>query len=465
MTKDRDKSPIKYIPIYIFNIFFRDKKFYKPKSTQGGVFYIDVTDELMRGDVEFDSLLDIEEAGKLGKNGDESWLLKIRSIMGTYIGKIQEEFYTLEKNGWIKKVKLQTETKDTFTKKQITKYGTIPAGNITNILLKITVEKIYWDKFIDYIAEKRDEELLNWDIIGSSHKQKELIKNSIDTKRKKLERNDNIIMVGSQNYGDYQVNIQFLKTIKALEKDDLIEINSICVRTKKSFREMVFDSEMKEYFDIRIDLSITEKFKKEYDKNIIKKKEMINHKLPEKTKKHEKPKFSHKLPTNTKWEDITIRFKNDYDVDVRIGKNNYSYNYETLGFADNRIKKSEERTKAKDSWDLLQLLAIGNGKLPLNCLSKKEKEKKLKQKQSLKKTLKDIFSDIEGDPFFKHNDVNDSYKIKIKLVPTRDFGEDFRDKNIKEEKDNTGTQKAYEEQILNWDKGTRKNRGMKDYEK
>ena len=168
----------------------------------------------------------------------------------------------------------------------------------------------------------------------------------------------------------------------------------------------------------------------------------------EKKEKNDEVRFLPKIPNNTEWRDITIRFKNEYDVDIIIGKNKYPYDYETMRFADNRIKKSEERTKAKDSWNLLQLLAIGKGKFPLNHLIGKEREKIIKQKQSLRKILKEFFPTINDDPFFEYDDINDIYRIKIKLIPVKDFRNDFKDKNIKDEpNDNLCIKKDYEDQI------------------
>lgn len=169
----------------------------------------------------------------------------------------------------------------------------------------------------------------------------------------------------------------------------------------------------------------------------------------DKTRKHQeenipqKPKNNAliplKLPLNVSWEKITIEFKNEYDVEIKVDqKPPYQYNYETMGFADERIKKKEEKTKTNDSWELLTLLSIGNGIFPLGKLTGREKKKRIKQKQSLSETLKKLFptvTTIDDDPFYKYNDIKKIYKIKIKLIPIKTFREDFRDRNIREEKD------------------------------
>jgi len=427
MEKNSDKNTIKYIPIYIFNIFFRDKKFYKPKSTQGGTFYIDIMDELMGRDILFSSLLDldIEEIRDFNESDIQDWTLKIAHIGGKYIKKLRRNLDLLEKNCWIEGVKLQIETKDTFVKKEKTSYGTIPAGNIINILLKITVQKIYWDKFINYIAEKRDEESLNWDIIGSSYKQKELIKSSIDTKRRELERNDHIIMVGSQNYGDYKVNIQFLKTIKELEKDGLIKINSICVRTKMSFRELTLNSTIKEYFDIRVNLSLTKKFDNSLMKIVEKKKEVEKNKNIIKEKK-----FLPEKPST---------------IEVRFAKDQFNKGIKIRGINNSQMSASNKRNernilyldsdgnlcrKLKTKELVYPMKADGDRFKIIEYLSKNRRYSLVeeilpdKKPQSVRVTISKIKKNIEkylkikGTDFIQSKKssgyrINPNYKIKI----------------------------------------------------
>lgn len=152
-------------------------------------------------------------------------------------------------------------------------------------------------------------------------------------------------------------------------------------------------------------------------------------------------------PKNTRWEDITIKFRNDYDVDVIIGKNTYPSNYEKMEFADKRIKKKDEKAKANDSWELLRLFSTQKGTFPLNKLTGEEKEKRKKQKQALSKTLKELFPTIENDPFYEYDDIEGVYKIKIKLIPIETFREDFRDKDIKDESEDKWGMKDYYKDI------------------
>jgi uncharacterized protein YqfB (UPF0267 family) len=140
------------------------------------------------------------------------------------------------------------------------------------------------------------------------------------------------------------------------------------------------------------------------------------------------------LPQNTRWEDITIKFKNEYDADIITGRTTLHYDYEKMGFADKRVKKKDERVKANDSWKFLKILSTNNGVFPLDKLTGKEKEQRKKQKQSLSKILKELFPTVKDNPFYEYDDIEKNYKIKIKLIPIEDFRGDFRDRNIYDKK-------------------------------
>jgi hypothetical protein len=191
-------------------------------------------------------------------------------------------------------------------------------------------------------------------------------------------------------------------------------------------------------------------YKKYNPEKIIQTNEINPQNTPQNNNQKEEPKKETLLfpvPQNTRWEEITIKFKNDFDVNVIIKGKEYTSNYEKMGFADKRIKKTNEKAKANDGWQFLFLLSTSDGIFPINKLTGKEKKQRIKQKQSLSKSLKKLFSTIEdNDPFYEYNDIDKNYKIKIKLIPIETFRDDYRDKDIKDESDDTlGIKESFDE--------------------
>jgi hypothetical protein len=144
-----------------------------------------------------------------------------------------------------------------------------------------------------------------------------------------------------------------------------------------------------------------------------------------------------KIPVGTTWKKITLRFKNKYDVEIIINEKSILSNYEKMGFADERIKKPEETTRAKSNWDFLWTLSINGGAFPLGNLPKVKREIYKKQKQGLAKILKERF-EIDDDPFEKYDKRADEFRIKINLIPEPEFREQYVDKikGIEDERTN-----------------------------
>jgi len=155
------------------------------------------------------------------------------------------------------------------------------------------------------------------------------------------------------------------------------------------------------------------------------------------------------ITKETQWKDITIKFKNDFDVDVIIGKKTYPSNYETMKFADKRVKKTNEKAKANDSWQFLFLLSTVKGIFPIDKLTGKDKKQRIKNKQILTKSLKALFPTIDDDPFYEYNDIEKVYKIKINLIPVETFRDDFRDRNIRDDSDEILGEKSYYKDLTN----------------
>ena len=141
------------------------------------------------------------------------------------------------------------------------------------------------------------------------------------------------------------------------------------------------------------------------------------------------------LKEGSKWEDITIKFKNEYDVEIQVRDKVYPSNYEDMGFADDR-KNQEKLTKAVESWKLLHLFAINEGVFPLNSLLPKDREQRTKQKQGIKKKLKEKFPTVAGTPIEDLNE-REEYTININLIPETEFRDDFEDARKKITDDST----------------------------
>jgi hypothetical protein len=130
------------------------------------------------------------------------------------------------------------------------------------------------------------------------------------------------------------------------------------------------------------------------------------------------------------WEDITLRFLNEYDVEIAFKNQKIKSDYLVMGFADKR-KNAGTETKAKESWKMLQLFAANQNVFPIDNLTGKEKEKRKKQKQELSKLLR-LYFDIQEDPI-SFSEVNNNYKICLNLIPEETFVDQWEDRNIIDE--------------------------------
>lgn len=146
-----------------------------------------------------------------------------------------------------------------------------------------------------------------------------------------------------------------------------------------------------------------------------------------------------KLPPNTKWKDITIKFKDGHKIDIIIADKTTRSDYEKMGFEDRRTRKPDKQ------WALLIKLSENNGEIDWHSRLqsktvntqltkqklgfednedtedqnrgfsyKKASDSIKKTKQLLAKKLKTFFG-IKEDPFFPYRKEG-SYKIKIILI-------------------------------------------------
>lgn len=124
-------------------------------------------------------------------------------------------------------------------------------------------------------------------------------------------------------------------------------------------------------------------------------------------------KFPHKLPSGTMWENVIIKFIDDETVYIDVKKLSHTTTFADMGFAG-----PGKNPKPDVQWVFLKVLALQNGELSIK--DKAANEKYRKQKELLTKGLREYFS-IDYDPFHPYQ-VNNSYKIKLTLIPPQNSG-------------------------------------------
>jgi len=148
-----------------------------------------------------------------------------------------------------------------------------------------------------------------------------------------------------------------------------------------------------------------------YEKDFIKKSNLFINKI----NKNRSPFKSNsiipiKLPINTTWEEITLKFKNDYDIEIWYQKkyNRKSNNVE-MGFAKGKNGVADKQ------WEFLKSLSVSKGKFDLKPMAVIKQEKFRKYKEKLSARLKYFFS-IDTDPFITDKKAG-TYKTKFLIEP------------------------------------------------
>ncbi len=166
------------------------------------------------------------------------------------------------------------------------------------------------------------------------------------------------------------------------------------------------------------------------------------------------------ITKDTKWEDITFKFINEYDIEISYDNAKVKTDYKELGFADMRKEKAGI-TKAVEAYEFLQIISANNGHYPLSGTEGKERKKALQNRKDLQKILKTIFRPIKTSPFKNLNNFklkNADYYLRLKLIPHPHFRDDFTDtrKKIFDEEamkelknDPYGIEDSYKEQTPN----------------
>lgn len=130
------------------------------------------------------------------------------------------------------------------------------------------------------------------------------------------------------------------------------------------------------------------------------------------TKKYIKPLT---LPPETIWEDITIKFKNKYEIEIYVKDKFLEIaSNENMGCYKSNLNKEEDNSDKQ--WEFLQKLSVSNGNFDLNSLTNiKEKDSYKKYKEKLSDNLV-VFFNIKEDPFYDYKE-KDSYQTKFKIEP------------------------------------------------
>ena len=132
----------------------------------------------------------------------------------------------------------------------------------------------------------------------------------------------------------------------------------------------------------------------------------------EKTEGEKKFKFPHKLPRGTKWENITIKFLDDDNVQIFVQGNKHTTHYKDMGFEGKGGKPSV-------LWAFLRVLAMYSGEIKTSDTKAVDKYKK--QKQSLSEKLEDYFGLFDAFyPFQMKGQTNKAYRVKFALLPPDD---------------------------------------------
>jgi hypothetical protein len=119
-------------------------------------------------------------------------------------------------------------------------------------------------------------------------------------------------------------------------------------------------------------------------------------------------KFPFKIPAGREWENIILKFLDDENVLIIVGKWRHRAGYADMDMADTR----EKEPKPNMQWHFLKILADFGGEVGFGKGEARTSFKK--QKSILTQKLKDYF-DMGGDPFWPYNQFG-TYKIRMTLV-------------------------------------------------
>lgn len=144
----------------------------------------------------------------------------------------------------------------------------------------------------------------------------------------------------------------------------------------------------------------------------------IKEKLLDEEKSHRKNQDAKKeihalsTPPRTAWEDIEIKFVNDYEIEIYASKKFIEkISYERLACVNSKNKNPDIQ------WKLLQKFSVSKGSYSINqCRDIKEREKMRQQKGKLSRRLKKLFGIDAYDPIYLHSETQ-CYIARFKIQP------------------------------------------------
>ena len=156
------------------------------------------------------------------------------------------------------------------------------------------------------------------------------------------------------------------------------------------------------------------------NRNIFK----LKHNIPVKDTAKDKKESPYRLPIGTTWENITIKFKDEFEVEIFMkGKFFKKASHEDLGFL-----KSNKSKKPDRGWNFLLLLSVIQEHKEMEATQKNMADsltRKLgkiisinnceKIKSDMSRKLQEVFS-VEGEPFEDYKEYG-YYKTKFILKP------------------------------------------------
>ena len=138
------------------------------------------------------------------------------------------------------------------------------------------------------------------------------------------------------------------------------------------------------------------------------------------------------LPPKTRWQDIFLTLYDNFEIGAKIGDQTFYSDFEKFGLIDIRRNGKQELKKC---WYLLLYLGTGQGVFAVGKLKAHERLQYQQRKKELTKTFKNFFPTIkDADPFEKWDKEKQEYKIKVHIIPPRDFRDDYLDRRMKNKK-------------------------------
>jgi hypothetical protein len=216
---------------------------------------------------------------------------------------------------------------------------------------------------------------------------------------------------------------------KVLKSADVNSAKKMLENTQKQIKEMedMEEEAIKLNLDTLLRPKIYKRFLKDFHKSVI---SWVDAYIMT-SEFIDDEKTINKDPLTDTWENIEIRFNDEYNVKLIIDGNEENSDYEKLGFADTR-QDSDKKAKYVKSWGVLILFSARNGIIKMSEFAGDKTRKNLfiKSRSDLSKRLQNYFGSSDDPIVYKQD--GEKYLIRIKLTPPNDFKDSWQDRNIYE---------------------------------